>query len=118
MKFDRFRAYAASEATRHRTARTRKGKRVRVARKPWPVEDVAFEGEASGDGSLAAFDAGKTEIARVVFYAGDPEHEAVVGSVEVGKAGKISVACPDADDDDDDEVIGEDEEEALAEGEA
>lgn len=117
MKFDRFRAYAASEATRHRTARTRKGRRVRVARAPWPVEEVAFEGEASGDGSLAAFDAGKTEIAKVVFYAGAAEAERVVGSVDVGKAGKISVSCPDADDDDD-EIIGEDEEEALAEGEA
>lgn len=99
MKFDRFRAYAESEGTRseHQESEDDEGRvtKERVVVDSWPVEDVAFEGKASGDGETAAFDSDKTKITRVVFYRGDADGERVVGSVEVGKAGKIDVRCPD-----------------------
>lgn len=99
MKFERFRAYTLGEATtskwvEHEDDEGRVTK-TRDVIDAWPAEHVAFEGASSGDGETAEFNAGNTEISKVVFYRGDVESERVVGSVEVGKAGKISVKCPD-----------------------
>ena len=99
MKFERFRAYTASEGTTSAwfdvtddEGVTTKERRV-VNR--WPTEDVAFEGNSSSDGDMAEFDAGDTVVTRVVFYRGEPDAERAVGQVEVSQSGKISVACPD-----------------------
>ncbi len=88
MKFDRYRAYAEGEGTR--SERGPDGKKQVV--ESWPTETVAFEGKAAADGTTAEFDAAKTKITRVVFYCGALDNETVVGSVEVGKSGKISAS--------------------------
>jgi hypothetical protein len=99
MKFERFRAYAESIGTRsqHVAVEDDEGvvRKERQVVSSWPTEDVAFAGEASGDGDMADLDAGKTVITKIVFYRGAPEAERAVASVEVGKAGKILVRCPD-----------------------
>ena len=99
MKFERFRAYTLGEATKSAAVAAEDDEgRITKERKvvdSWPAEHVAFEGPSTGDGETAEFDAGKTEISKIVFYRGDVDSERVVGSVEVGKAGKISVDCPD-----------------------
>lgn len=102
MKFDRFRAYASTEGGRSKMIKNEDGSiprdedgevvKTRVA--SWPVEEVAFEGEADADGK-ATFNAGDTTITKVAFYAGPADGERVVGSLDVGKPGKISVPCPD-----------------------
>ena len=102
MQFDFYRAYSAATATRSAKALDAAGNVMlgddgRPFKAPvaeWPVEDVAFEGDA--DENRAVFDAGDTVITRVVFYIGDAESARVMGQVEVGKPGKIDVACPDA----------------------
>jgi hypothetical protein len=99
MKFDRYRAYAASEGTKsaHSSVEDDEGvvTKERNVVQSWPTESVAYEGESSGNGDTAEFNSGKIEITRITFYRGDVETERCVGSVDVGKAGKISVKCPD-----------------------
>lgn len=56
--------------------------------------DVAFEGDLPKNG-VAEFDAGKTKVRRVAFYAGAMEEEVCLGSVEVNSAGKIKVSVED-----------------------
>ena len=79
MQFDFYRAYSAATATRSAKALDAAGNVMlgddgRPFKAPvaeWPVEDVAFEGDA--DENRAVFDAGDTVITRVVFYIGDAE---------------------------------------------
>lgn len=100
MKPERYRAYAKSTATRSYTQTDDEGVAVldesgQAMRKTreWDAEDVAHEGKLVG--GKAEFDAGKTTIERVVFYGGPRDSEMVLGSVEVGKSGSISVAPPE-----------------------
>ena len=99
MKFDRFRAYTQSEATRSALfdVEDDEGKITKQSQvvESWPSEDVAFEGDAAKDGEHAEFDAGDTVITKIVFYRGEVDGERVVGSADVGESGEISVYCPD-----------------------
>ncbi len=99
MKFDHFRAYAASEGTNSKWFAVEDDEGVvtkerRVVDR-WETEDVVFEGGPAENGETAEFDAGEIVITKIVFYRGDVESERAVGSVDVGASGKISVRCPD-----------------------
>jgi hypothetical protein len=69
-----FRAYGKTTvlSKRHRDAEGNPG--------PLEVEDVI---------------AGEAKVSRVVFYDGPKETETVVGSVDVGKSGKIEASLPE-----------------------
>lgn len=98
MQFDRYRAYAAATGTRSKLIKnedgsiplTDDGEIKRTIVDEWDHEEVAFEGEPAGDGTVS-FDAGQTVITKVVAYRGPADGESVAGSIEVGKSGKISV---------------------------
>ncbi len=91
MKFDRFRAYAAAD--KNRTVKAVKDGKLAKLRQTWSTEEIAHEGKSVSD--QAVFDSGETVITRIVFYAGKPEEESVVGSVEVNRSGAFSEVCPD-----------------------
>jgi hypothetical protein len=82
-----FRAYGKTTvlSKRHRDAEGNPG--------PLEVEDVIAEGSAKN--GVASFDAGEAKVSRVVFYDGPKETETVVGSVDVGKSGKIEASLPE-----------------------
>jgi hypothetical protein len=98
MKPDRYRAYTAAKATKKAVEVNPDTMKAHRIRHEYDVEDVAFEGKTDGD--AASFDAGDTAITRVVFLktgkddAGE-KIETVVGSVDVGTSGHISVTCPE-----------------------
>lgn len=100
---ERFRAYAPSEAVRSYVQTDENGPRVNkrgvIIRKEVkaPAEDVFLEADTI-DG-VADFNSGKTVISRIVFYGGPVESEVVVGSVELGEAGKFAIPCPAEDED-------------------
>lgn len=79
----RYRAYAKKTvlSKRHRDDDGNPG--------PLEVEEVIAEGDLK-DGR-AAFDAGDVKVTKVVFYAGPKNSEVVAGSVDIGKAGRVSV---------------------------
>lgn len=124
-----FRAYAQASAQKSFTTTDedgnavldRKGRPVRASRE-WPIEAVAFTGATTDD--KAEFDAGDVVVTRVVFLSLVPHAELVashedrglalslnpddlepdgaeivVGCVNLGASGAISVACPDPDED-------------------
>jgi len=101
MNFDRFRAYTLATATNSAVVKDQSGQIprdddgniIKEVVEEWPVEDVAFAGDAT-DGK-AEFDAGDVTVTRVVFYAGDEANERVVGQVEVNASGVISVGAED-----------------------
>lgn len=99
-KFEHFRAYAADTGVKTKWSRKAQ---ERTVRKEWDTEEVVLTGKANADGQSASFDAGDTVITRVVFLTGKKDDETVVGSVDVGKSGSISVTCPDPEELDDDE---------------
>ena len=99
MKFDRFRAYARSHGTKSAWIDEEDDEggvtTDRRVVESWETDDIAFSGEPGADGETASFDAGETVVTRVVFYRGPLESERSVAEVEVGKAGKLAVRCPD-----------------------
>jgi hypothetical protein len=82
MKATHFRAYGPKTVESRRVIN---GEKQNISHE---VEDVIADGKLK-DG-VADFDAKDAKVNRVVFYSGNGDDAAVVGSVDVGKSGKIS----------------------------
>lgn len=84
----RFRAYAVETAESRRAV---DGEKQNIDH---DVENSAFDGKVV-DG-VAAFDAGKIVVTRVVFYGGPADEEVCLGEIAINKSGKISAEFVEA----------------------
>lgn len=88
---ERFRAYTTTRTTRRWTNMDpATGETSEVEAEVDASGEVFLGGDVPSSG-VVAFDAGKAQIRRVAFYGGAGDDEVCLGSVLVGKPGKISV---------------------------